>query len=153
MKHLITFTISFFLFFTYIFADDNMSPIGRWETIDDKTNEVSSIVTLWLDERGQLRGKVEKVIIKPGENPNPVCSKCSDEKKNQPMTGMEILWGFKQAKKEDPSKWISGKILDPDEGATYSCNLTVKEGGKSLEVRGYLGIPLLGRSQTWIRIN
>lgn len=136
-----------------IYASNNTSPVGRWETIDDKTNEVSSVVTLWMDENGQLRGKVEKVIIKPGEDPNPVCSKCSGDKKNQPMTGLEILWGFKQAKKEDPSKWVSGKILDPDDGQTYSCNLTVNGDGKSLQVRGYVGIPLLGRSQTWVRIN
>ncbi|MDH4261544.1 MAG: DUF2147 domain-containing protein [Spirochaetia bacterium] len=134
-----------------LFAGTAITPVGKWKTIDDKTHEISSIVELWIDNHGQLRGKVEKVITKPGEDPNPVCDKCTDENKNKPINGMEILWGFKQEKQNDPTKWVSGKILDPDEGEIYSCELTVLDGGKSLKVRGYIGIPLLGRSQTWLR--
>jgi len=140
------------LFFGYIYASEKMSPVGRWETIDDKTHDVASIVNLWLDDSGLLHGKIEKVIIKPGEDPQPVCKKCTDEKKNKPLVGMEILWDFKQEKKDDPTKWTSGKILDPDEGNVYSCNLTMNKDGKSLEVRGFIGIPWIGRSQTWNRV-
>ena len=136
-----------------LFAKDEITPIGKWKTIDDKTHEVTSIVALWIDDQGQLRGKVDKVIPKTGEDPNPVCKKCKYENKDKPINGMEILWGFKRAKSDDSARWINGKILDPDEGETYNCILTMDATGKSLEVRGYIGIPLLGRSQTWIRVD
>lgn len=131
---------------------DLKSPVGQWETIDDKTHKVTSTVTLWIEKDGVLHGKVADLVIDPGDDPNPVCDKCKGEKKDKPVKGMEILWGFKPERKGNLSKWVSGKILDPDEGEVYSCILTLKEDGKSLVVRGYIGIPLLGRSQTWVRV-
>jgi uncharacterized protein (DUF2147 family) len=64
---------------------------------------------------------------------------------------MKIMWNF-VPKKDNPEKWVSGKILDPDDGNVYSCELTLHDGGNTLEVRGYVGIPWIGRSQTWIRV-
>lgn len=123
------------------------SPIGLWKTIDDDTKEPVSFVRIWV-EKGELFGKIEKLIRKPGQNPNPKCEKCEDDKKDQPMVGMTIMWGFKQ---DDEDTWSGGHILDPDNGKTYKCKLQIVDGGQKLNVRGYIGISLLGRTQTWLR--
>lgn len=120
---------------------------GSWKTVDDKTKEVESIVKLWV-ENGELKGKIVKIFPKPGEDPDPVCDKCSGKLKNVRIIGMNFMWGF--SKKGD--KWVEGKIVDPDNGKTYRCQLEVTEGGKKLKVFGYIKIIFkIGRSQTWLR--
>lgn len=120
---------------------------GSWKTIDDKTNEVESIVRLWV-ENGELKGEIVKIFPKPGEDPDPVCDKCSGKLKNVRIIGMNFMWGF--SKKGD--KWVDGKIVDPDNGKTYHCQLEVIENGKKLKVFGYIKIIFkIGRSQTWLR--
>jgi len=128
------------------------SPIGVWKTIDDKTKDVTSEVQIWKAKNGKLYGRIIKLYPKPDEEPDPVCDKCEGKNKDKKILGMVILWGFTQDEKDSEKYWIKGKILDPDNGETYSCKLTVNEGGKSLVVRGYIGISLIGRSQTWIRV-
>lgn len=125
----------------------NMSAEGFWKTVDDKTKEVESIVKLWV-EKGELKGKIVKIFPKPDEDPDPVCDKCKGKLKNVRIIGMNFMWGF--ARKGD--KWVDGKIVDPDNGKTYHCQLEVTDGGKKLKVFGYIKIIFkLGRSQTWIR--
>jgi uncharacterized protein (DUF2147 family) len=126
---------------------DKLSPVGTWKTIDDKTKKAKSHVKIW-EHKGTLYGKIE-ILIKPDE-PNPLCDKCPGKRHNKPVVGMIFLWDLK---KDGGSEWWDdGRILDPDNGKIYRCKLKVTNGGKNLDVRGYLGIALLGRTQTWHRV-
>ena len=122
------------------------SPVGRWKTVDDDTGKVRSIVAI-TEKDGKLSGKIEKLVVEPGEDPDPKCDKCSGEKKDQPVVGMTIMWGLSK----DDDEWSGGKILDPDDGKVYRCYIAVVDGGKRLKVRGYIGISLLGRTQYWLK--
>jgi uncharacterized protein (DUF2147 family) len=126
---------------------DLMSPVGRWKTIDDATGEEKSIVQIWIED-GVLFGKIDSLFIKEGEDPYPVCDECKGENKDKPILGMTIVWNMKEGKEY----WQGGKILDPENGKVYGCKLKVIENGKKLEMRGFLGISLLGRTQYWIRV-
>lgn len=141
----IIFLVSVAIMETALWAQTT-SPVGLWKTIDDDTKEAVSFVRVWI-ENGQLFGKIEKLIRKPGQDPNPLCVKCTGEKKDKPWTGMTIVWGLTQ----EDGTWAGGHILDPDNGKTYKCKLKVEDGGQKLAVRGYIGISLLGRTQTWLR--
>ena len=127
-----------------VFAAE-MTPVGSWRTIDDKTGKVKSIVEI-RDAGGTLEGKVAQVI-NSDKGPNPLCDACSGERKDKPVTGMTILWGVKR----DGDVWDGGSILDPNNGKTYSVKLTPIENGNKLEVRGFMGWSLLGRTQVWER--
>lgn len=123
----------------------NDSPVGKWKTIDDKTNEVRSIVEI-TENGGMLEGKVLEVL-KSEHGPHPVCAKCDGERKNKPIEGMTIMWGLKK----DGDEWSGGQILDPAKGKIYKVELKLVEGGKKLDVHGYIGFSLIGRSQEWVR--
>jgi uncharacterized protein (DUF2147 family) len=122
------------------------SPVGKWRTIDDKTGKVKSIVEIYDAGNGSLSGRVLQVL-NSDKGPNPLCDACKGDKHNKPVTGMVIAWGLRHEGKT----WDGGKILDPNNGKVYSAKMTPIEGGQKLEVRGYMGFSLLGRSQTWIR--
>lgn len=124
------------------------TPVGLWKTIDDETKQEKSLVRV-SDSGGVLSAKVEK-LLDPAKQDSK-CDKCSDERKDQPILGMTIVRGLKQSA-SDPSMWDGGEILDPNNGKTYKARMTPTDGGKKLEVRGYIGAPLLGRTQTWIRV-
>lgn len=125
---------------------------GRWKTIDDKTNKEKSVVLIWIDEKGNLNGKIEKLFLKPDEDQNPVCDKCNGNKKDAPIIGMQILWDFAADHKKGAGMWNSGRILDPKTGVVYSCNLSLDENSDKMIVRGFVGFSFIGRTQTWIRI-
>lgn len=127
-----------------VLADD-MSPVGVWKTIDDKTGEPKALVTI-TEKNGEYSGAITKGLGK-SDDPNRVCTACTDERKGQKMLGMQIINGVRK----DGDAYDGGKILDPENGMVYSVKLTPTEGGKKMEVRGYLGISMLGRSQTWVR--
>ena len=118
---------------------------ARWSG-DDKSGKPKSIVAI-AEEDGKLVGTVEKLLDPPKDDPEPRCKKCEGDRKDQPILGMKILWGMKK----DGSGWSGGRILDPDNGKTYRCNLALADGGKKLDVRGFIGIALIGRTQTWVR--
>lgn len=122
------------------------SPVGMWKTLDDKTGEARSLIKVWTD-KGELLGQIEKLFRKPSENPNPLCDKCSGDNKDKPVIGMTVMWGLK----EDGEEWNGGHILDPDDGKIYKCKVELVDGGKKLEVRGFIGFALIGRTQTWVR--
>ncbi|MDH4200725.1 MAG: DUF2147 domain-containing protein [Spirochaetia bacterium] len=145
-------SILFTLIFVPILSAQDISFTGKWKTIDDKTGKEKSIVVISLDENGNLTGQIEKVFRNPDEDQNPVCDKCEGDKKNAPLVGMQILWGFAQENKKNEHVWNSGKILDPKTGTIYGCNMTLDESGKKIQVRGFVGISLIGRTQTWVRI-
>lgn len=121
------------------------TPVGLWKTIDDETHQEKSYVRI-SDAGGVLGGKIEK-LTDPSKQDSK-CDKCTDGRKDKPVLGMAILEGVK--KNADEPYWDGGTILDPNNGKTYRVRLTPKDGGKSLEVRGFIG-PFY-RNQTWIRI-
>lgn len=123
------------------------TPVGKWKTIDDDTHQVKSIVEI-TDNGGLLQGKVLQVL-KP-DDPNdihPVCKKCDGERKDKPIEGMTIMWGLKK----DGDEWSGGQILDPAKGKIYKVTVKLVDGGKKLDVHGYIGFSLIGRSQEWVR--
>ena len=122
-----------------------MTPVGHWQTFDEKTKQIKSQVHI-SESAGVLSGKVEKILRKDAKQ-DAVCEECSDDRKGQPMLGLEIIRGAKKA--DDKEVWESGKILDPENGKNYTLRLTPIEGGQKLEVRGSFGP--FGRTQTWVR--
>lgn len=123
-----------------------MSPVGHWHTLDEKTNEVKSQIQI-TESGGVVSGKIEKLLRKDAKQ-DAVCDECSDDRKGKPLLGLEIIRGAKKA--ADKNVWEDGKILDPENGKTYTLRLTPVEGGSKLEVRGSIGP--FGRTQTWVRV-
>ncbi|MEA9750510.1 DUF2147 domain-containing protein [Xanthomonas campestris] len=123
------------------------SPVGRWKTIDDETGKPKSVVQIEQAANGTLSGKVVE-ILQSNHGPNPTCDKCDGALKGKPIKGMTILWGLKP---DGTAVWGGGSVLDPAKGKTYKAKITLTEGGKKLQMRGYVGIEALGRTQTWIR--
>lgn len=128
------------------FAQDG-TPVGVWKTIDDESGKPKSLIRI-SEVNGELRGTIEKLYREPGEDPNPKCEKCEGPLKDQPVVGMTILTGMKK----DGTEYNGGQIVDPKNGKTYKSKMTVVNGGKKLDVRGYIGVPMLGRTQTWERV-
>ncbi|MES3024625.1 MAG: DUF2147 domain-containing protein [Pseudomonadota bacterium] len=122
------------------------SPVGLWKNIDDVTGQPKALIRI-SDSNGELLGKIEKLYRKPGLEQNPVCTLCDGANKGQPVIGMTFMWGLKK----DGEEYAGGSILDPDNGKVYKSKMTLIEDGKKLKVRGYLGVPMFGRSQTWVR--
>ena len=117
---------------------------GKWKTIDDETGKAKSIVEIWKKSDGKYYGKISQLLVKP-ENAN--CVSCKDDRKNKPLLGMEIIRGLKK----DGDEFTGGTITDPKNGKSYKCTIT-KDGDK-LNVRGYMGISLIGRTQTWQKVD
>jgi uncharacterized protein (DUF2147 family) len=123
------------------------SPAGLWKTYSDRTGEADGLVRI-VEVSGEFIGRVEKVLSPPSDTPNPLCESCRGELRNQPVVGMTILRGVRRG----PDGYTEGTILDPDDGENYRCTLTLKEAGRRLEVRGFIGVPLFGRPQAWTRV-
>jgi uncharacterized protein (DUF2147 family) len=124
------------------------SPTGLWKTIDDKTKKERSLVRI-TETAGVFVGRIEK-RLDPAAKADATCDKCTDDRKDKPIDGLEIIRGVK--KSDSDNLWDAGSILDPEEGKTYRVRLQLADDGKRLEVRGYIGAPLLGRTQNWIRV-
>jgi uncharacterized protein (DUF2147 family) len=124
----------------------DISPVGLWKNIDDVSGKSRALIRI-TETNGTLRGTVEKVFPRPDEDQNPKCGECEGALKDAPIVGLEILSGLKK----DGDEYTGGQILDPENGEVYSSNMRLIDGGRKLTVRGYIGVSLLGRSQTWIR--
>jgi len=122
-----------------------MSPVGLWQSINDETNQPEAEIRITTVSSGLLNGAVEKILMQGVE---PTCTLCTDDRKDKPKLGMEIIRGAKKAQGKDV--WEDGKILDPENGKNYTLRMTPIEGGKKLEVRGSFGP--FGRTQTWNRM-
>jgi uncharacterized protein (DUF2147 family) len=122
------------------------TPVGLWQTVNERTGEVESLVRI-IAINGRLEGKVEAVMSPPAPSANPVCDECKGELKNKPIVGMTILRGLRQ----DGEEYTGGEILDPDNGKVYQCKIRLMDDGNKLEIRGFIGISLFGRTETWIR--
>jgi uncharacterized protein (DUF2147 family) len=123
---------------------DALTPVGDWRTFDDHTGKERSVIRI-VERHGALFGSILS-------SPDPdaykeTCTKCDDDRKGKPIIGLEIIRDFRQQGDE----WTGGRILDPEDGGLYKATIRVTDGGSKLVLHGYIGIPLLGRSQTWTR--
>ena len=116
---------------------------GRWKTIDDETGQAKSIVEISQGADGTLSGRIVE-LLNPSR-PNPTCDKCRDDRKDQPITGMEIIRGMQRR----GDAYAGGTILKPDEGKVYRSKMELIEGGSKLEVSGC--VAFICKSQVWIR--
>ncbi len=121
--------------------------LGTWKTIDDETGKPKSLVEIY-EQNGKVYGKVIKLFREPNEEQNPICDKCDDYRKNQPVMGMIIISDM-QLK---DGYYKSGTICDPKNGKVYKCEMWLKAGDSNkLELRGYWGF--IFRTQTWVRVS
>ena len=127
-------------------AQASDSPVGLWRTIDDKTGKEKSLVRV-VEVNGEFKASIEKLFREPHEEQNPNCDKCPGDRKNKPVLGMTIMTGLKKT----GSEYEGGEILDPANGKIYRCKMWTAEGGKKLNVRGFVGVAVLGRTQVWLR--
>lgn len=132
-------------------AASHDSPVGIWQTIDDETGQPRSIVEI-TEHDGQLQGRIRQLLnLTPEEirrdGAHPRCTRCDGDRHDQPIEGMVIMWGLHQ----DGEDWSGGQVLDPKKGRLYKVRLHLEDGGDKLDVRGYIGFSLLGRTQTWLR--
>ena len=123
-----------------------MTPVGVWRSIDEKEGTPKAEVRI-TEANGVVTGKVQ-ALLRKGADPNQLCTECNDELKDKPMVGMTLISNVKKAEGKDV--WEGGKILDPENGKTYTVRLTPVEDGKKLEVRGSIGP--FWRTQTWVRV-
>lgn len=129
-------------------ASAQESPVGLWKSMDEETGKPKALIRITENE-GLYRGRIEKLFLGPDQEPNPVCDKCEGPRKNQPIIGMTIL---SDMQKQDARTYGGGQILDPANGKVYDSMMTLGEDANQLDVRGYIGMPMLGRSQTWKRV-
>ncbi len=120
------------------------SPVGTWKTIDDKTGEPKSHVQIY-EKDGKFYGKIVKLL--PAATTD-ICNDCPGDKKDKPLIGLDILWDLKPYK----DYWSYGHIVDPANGKVYKASIWL-EGANELKVRGYIGFSIIGRTQTWYKVN
>ena len=130
----------------FTFAEDIS---GLWQSIDDKTGAPKGIVRISKDADGSYMGTVTKVTPRVGYKPKEFCVDCPAPYTNKPMIGLSVIHDLK---KVDDFNFSNGKILDPNSGKIYSLKAKLTPNGKRLILRGYIGVSVLGRSQTWIRM-
>ncbi len=140
--------VAFALATTSVLAMAQPTPAGLWRTIDDDGKTEKSLVRI-ANAGGIYSGKIERIF--DAAKADAKCEKCEDARKDQPILGMTIIDGVKQDDEEN-TLFDGGHILDPRTGKIYKVRLKTIDGGKKLDVRGYIGTPFLGRTQTWIRV-
>jgi len=144
-KFLIQTFCLFFLVNSLSLAAD-LTPAGLWQSTDDKTGKPRSLIRI-NEHNGEYSAVIEKGLL-PTDTGEAVCDKCTDSRKGQRIIGMTIVEGLKK----NGDKYDGGEILDPENGKTYRCKMKLDETGNELEVRGYIGLSLFGRSQMWHRV-
>lgn len=143
MKKTTLFSMLFFALFLQLGALSAQSPVGVWQTIDDKTGEPKSHVEVY-EKGGKFFAKVVKLL--PAATTDK-CNDCPGDKKDKPLIGLDILWDLKPYK----DYWSYGQIVDPADGSVYKCSVWL-DGADKLKVRGYIGVSLIGRNQVWHRV-
>lgn len=126
-------------------ASAQHAALGRWRTVDDNTGKPRSIVEVYDAGNGTINARVLRVL--DPAKPDPVCDKCEGTRRGMPVVGMVIAWNLRPK----GTRLDGGSILDPDNGKVYSVRMTPVAGGEKLEVRGFLGVAWLGRTQVWLR--
>jgi len=139
----------YFSLILYFFSNSSLlfgqssSPVGIWRSIDDQTGIAKSYIEIYRSGN-ELKGKIIKLLLDPEDS---ICELCSGTRKNQKVLGMDILTGLKK----EGTKYTGGIILDPSNGKEYKCHIWLQENQK-LAVRGYIGMPSIGRTQNWERV-
>lgn len=141
MKNIVLFLILFTSINSF-----SQTCVGKWVTIDDATGKKKSMVELYKVD-GKLYGKIVYLFPREGREENPKCKKCTDDRKDQPLVGLQIVRGLKW----DGSFWEEGTIVDPENGKIYTVKMWLEEGNSNyLNVRGYIG-PFY-RTQKWVKV-
>lgn len=122
------------------------SPAGLWRSFNSGTKEPNALIRV-TEVNGELTARVEKLFVPAGQDPNPICGHCEGERKGKPVQGMIILWGLKK----DGDVYVGGQVFEPFSGKSYKSKVSLKAGGAQLSVLGYIGLPMMGRSQVWER--
>jgi uncharacterized protein (DUF2147 family) len=123
---------------------DLSSPAGWWQPIDDKTGKPMGLIRIY-EQDGLFFGRIEP--SSPSDDTSRKCTRCTDERRNQPVIGLVLIRNMRRQGDE----YVGGDILDPDTGSIYGCKFRLADGGHKLLMRGFLGLSLLGRTQTWQR--
>ncbi|MEE9310657.1 MAG: DUF2147 domain-containing protein [Cocleimonas sp.] len=144
MKYLFSLLAFSLILSTPAFSADMASAVGNWVTIDDETGKPKSVVKI-TQVGNELRGSIVKLLDPTKQNA--VCDACKGANKGKPIKGMIMMWGLKPA----GAGWAGGRILDPSKGKIYKAKMNLIDGGKKLNVRGFIGFALIGRTQTWNR--
>lgn len=142
IRHMKKINLILFTFCLFI-SLDAQNITGIWKAIDDVDGQPSSHIEIY-DDGGEVKGKIVKLYDDPDDT---LCDKCKGDKRDKPVLGMEIIWDMKRKGEQ----WAGGKIMDPENGKSYKCKMKVTEDG-TLKVRGFIGIFLIGRTQTWYRV-
>ncbi len=138
--------IAVLTFVTTISFAASYSLVGSWQTRDKRTKEPSSVIKIWKSE-GKYFGKVVKIYAVNGNKVTDICVKCRGELRNKPILGLPIIKNMVSK----GNKFVGGRILDPRNGKDYHCIFTFSPDGSKLNVRGYVGMPLFGRTDVWER--
>jgi len=125
-------------------AAEPFSPVGLWKTFDDHSSKPRALVRVY-EQDGRYFGRIDATLV-PGEG-DEVCEACEDERKNQPIVGLVIMRNIRQS----GADYRDGDILDPETGGVYGCEFHLDHDGSQMIVRGFIGLSLFGRSQTWVR--
>lgn len=142
---------NFFLFLPNAFAKQN-DIVGKWQTIDDKTHQARSIIEI-TSQGKKYQGKIVGTYRKTDHlllTKRNICHDCKGKYRNKDLIGEKIIWGLY---KKRSNHWDNGRIVDPSTGRVYRVSMSLSDEGKKLRVHGYIGIPLLGRTQVWNRFS
>lgn len=150
MKNVLIVLTSFALLLSFTFVKAMpTSAIGYWQTIDDKTGKALSVVKFYKEKDGTLSGKIYHILPVEGQHPKDKCVACEGELHNKPILGLRIIYGMEAT---GEGKYVGGRALDPKSGSIYRAKMTLIDNGCKLNLRGYIGIPLFGRTETWNRV-
>jgi uncharacterized protein (DUF2147 family) len=128
------------------FAQAAATPVGLWQTYDDKKGDLRSTVRI-DDQGGELVGTIVETFLRPGEPAHPTCERCPGEFKDKPIVGLRFMWGLRGSGRQ----FDGGRVLDPEDGKIYRVKISLSPDGQRLDVRGYVGVSMFGRTQTWKR--